>query len=111
MQRRAPRPAPPPPPPTPQAYFIHDDQPGVTSRVNNFEFLRPLVEGLGHPFPRLVLPARLMYRLAWLLECLHRALWPLCDLSRLFILTRAEVLKSSGCAPGVCVNGSSHGMV
>lgn len=79
-----------------QAYFIHDDQPGVTSRVNNFEFLRPLVEGLGHPFPRLVLPARLMYRLAWLLECLHRALWPLCDLSRLFILTRAEVLKSSG---------------
>ncbi|KAL4432851.1 hypothetical protein ABPG77_008177 [Micractinium sp. CCAP 211/92] len=79
-----------------QAYFIHDDQPGVTSRVNNFEFLRPLVEGLGYPFPRLVLPAPLAYRLAFLLECLHRALLPLCDLSRLFILTRAEVLKSSG---------------
>lgn len=86
------------PSPLAQAYFIHDDQPGVTSRVNNFEFLRPLVEGLGYPFPRLVLPAPLAYRLAFLLECLHRALLPLCDLSRLFILTRAEVLKSSGCA-------------
>ncbi|KAL4458042.1 hypothetical protein ABPG75_012907 [Micractinium tetrahymenae] len=79
-----------------QAYFIHDDHPGVTSRVNNFEFLRPLVEGLGYAFPRIVLPAGLMYRLAFLLECLHRALLPAYDLSRLFILTRAEVLKSSG---------------
>lgn len=80
-------------------YFIHDDHPGVTSRVNNFEFLRPLVEGLGYPFPRVALPARLAYHLAYLLEGLHRALLPLWDLSRLFILTRAEVLKSSGCVP------------
>jgi hypothetical protein len=31
-----------------QAYFISDQEP-----MNNFEFMRPLVEGLGYPFPKL----------------------------------------------------------
>ena len=44
--------------------------------------------------PSLAVPARLMYGVAWMLEVLYRLLWPLCDLSRVFLLTRAEVLKS-----------------
>lgn len=40
-----------------QAYFVHDDQPGASSRVNQFEFLRPLIEGLGYPYPRLSVSA------------------------------------------------------
>lgn len=44
-----------------------------------------------------------MFYVAWLLELLHRLLWPLCDISRVFLLTRAEVLKSGRthwCADG-----------
>lgn len=80
----------------PQAYFIHDDWPGKTSCVNNFVFLEPLVTGLGYPMPRLAVPLVLAYYVAWALELAHAALWPLCDLSCLFLLTRTEVLKSGG---------------
>jgi hypothetical protein len=60
----------------------------VRSRVNNFQFLRPLVEGLGYRLPRLAVPLRLAYLLAWCLEKLQLLLWPVFDLSRLFLLTR-----------------------
>lgn len=77
-----------------QAYFLHDDHPGVTSCVNQFEFLRPLVEGLGYRHPTAVIPTSAALCAAWLLEWLHWLLWPLLDISRWFILTRTEVLKS-----------------
>lgn len=135
-------------PAPPQAYFIHDDNSGHTSRVNQFEFLRPLVEGLGYRYPtrsvrassmcpacglvtclrvmealaqaapshgvalpcrfvvscnrhrhrqpphhHMQVPAWLMYYVAWLLEILYWLVFPLVDMSRFFLLTRAEVLK------------------
>ncbi|XP_062818069.1 short-chain dehydrogenase/reductase family 42E member 1 isoform X2 [Anolis carolinensis] len=70
-----------------QAYFISDGRP-----VNNFEFFRPLVEGLGYPFPALRLPLGLVYFLAFLTEMLHRAVGRLCDFQPL--LTRTEVYKT-----------------
>ena len=39
-----------------EVYFITDGNP-----VNSFEFLRPLIEGLGYPYPRITLPYTLMY--------------------------------------------------
>lgn len=74
-----------------QAFFLHDDHPGVTSQVNQFEFLRPLVEGLGFKHPTAAVPASAALCAAWLLEWLHWLLWPVCDISRWFILTRTEV--------------------
>jgi 3beta-hydroxy-delta5-steroid dehydrogenase/steroid delta-isomerase len=44
-----------------QAYFIADDEP-----MNSFEFFRPLIEGLGHPFPKREAPV-------WLLKPLIHA--------------------------------------
>ncbi|XP_004600908.2 short-chain dehydrogenase/reductase family 42E member 1 [Sorex araneus] len=70
-----------------QAYFISDGRP-----VNSFEFFRPLVEGLGYPFPSLRLPLALVSGLAVLTEWLHRALGALCDFQP--FLTRAEVYKT-----------------
>ncbi|XP_068673469.1 short-chain dehydrogenase/reductase family 42E member 1-like isoform X1 [Montipora foliosa] len=49
-----------------QAYFISDDSP-----VNNFEFFRPLVEGLGYSFPKIHLPITLIYMFALLTELVH----------------------------------------
>ncbi|XP_061450442.1 short-chain dehydrogenase/reductase family 42E member 1 isoform X1 [Rhineura floridana] len=49
-----------------QAYFISDGRP-----VNNFEFFRPLIEGLGYPFPTLCLPLSLVYVFAFLTEAVH----------------------------------------
>ncbi|KAK2571853.1 Short-chain dehydrogenase/reductase family 42E member 1, partial [Acropora cervicornis] len=49
-----------------QAYFISDDYP-----VNNFEFFRPLIEGLGYSFPRIKLPISLIYMFAFLTEMVH----------------------------------------
>ncbi|KAK0132979.1 Short-chain dehydrogenase/reductase family 42E member 1 [Merluccius polli] len=58
-----------------QAYFISDGRP-----VNNFEFFRPLVEGLGYRFPTRRLPLSLVYYLAFLTE--------------MPLLTRTEVYKT-----------------
>lgn len=70
-----------------QAYFISDGRP-----VNNFEFFRPLVEGLGYSFPKLRLPVSLIYFFAFLTEIVHSAV------SRIYnfqpFLTRAEVYKT-----------------
>nr|XP_046269322.1 short-chain dehydrogenase/reductase family 42E member 1 [Scatophagus argus]XP_046269391.1 short-chain dehydrogenase/reductase family 42E member 1 [Scatophagus argus] len=70
-----------------QAYFISDGRP-----VNNFEFFRPLVEGLGYPFPRLRLPISLIYFFAFLTEMIHRLIGPIYNFQPL--LTRTEVYKT-----------------
>lgn len=49
-----------------QPYFISDGRP-----VNNFEFFRPLVEGLGYTFPTTRLPLTLIYYFAFLIEMTH----------------------------------------
>ncbi|XP_062860951.1 short-chain dehydrogenase/reductase family 42E member 1 [Trichomycterus rosablanca] len=70
-----------------QAYFISDGRP-----VNNFEFFRPLVEGLGYSFPHLRLPVSLIYFFAFLTEMVHRVVGRVYDFQPL--LTRAEVYKT-----------------
>jgi hypothetical protein len=46
-----------------RAYFVHDGEP-----ANNFEFLRPIFEGLGYQWPRLRLPYAVVYVFAALCE-------------------------------------------
>ncbi|XP_031137326.1 short-chain dehydrogenase/reductase family 42E member 1 isoform X1 [Sander lucioperca] len=70
-----------------QAYFISDGRP-----VNNFEFFRPLVEGLGYPFPKLRLPISLIYFVAFLTEMIHYLIGPFYNFQPL--LTRTEVYKT-----------------
>ncbi|KAM9861431.1 short-chain dehydrogenase/reductase family 42E member 1 [Aulostomus maculatus] len=70
-----------------QAYFISDGHP-----VNNFEFFRPLVEGLGYPFPKLRLPISLIYFFAFLTEMIHHLVGPFYNFQPL--LTRTEVYKT-----------------
>lgn len=70
-----------------QAYFISDGRP-----VNNFEFFRPLVEGLGYPFPKLRLPISLIYFFAFLTEMIHHLVGPFYNFQPL--LTRTEVYKT-----------------
>lgn len=70
-----------------QAYFISDGQP-----VNNFEFFRPLVEGLGYSFPRLRLPITFIYYIAFLTEMIHYVIGPFYNFQPL--LTRTEVYKT-----------------
>lgn len=70
-----------------QAYFISDGQP-----VNNFEFFRPLVEGLGYSFPKLRLPVTLIYYIAFLTEIIHHVIGPFYNFQPL--LTRTEVYKT-----------------
>ncbi|XP_069546476.1 short-chain dehydrogenase/reductase family 42E member 1 isoform X1 [Brachyistius frenatus] len=70
-----------------QAYFISDGRP-----VNNFEFFRPLVEGLGYPFPKLRLPISLIYFFAFLTEMVHHLIGPFYNFQPL--LTRTEVYKT-----------------
>lgn len=70
-----------------QAYFISDNKP-----VNNFEFFRPLVDGLGYRFPKLKLPVSVVYYLAFMIEMLHQMIGPIYDFQPL--LTRTEVYKT-----------------
>lgn len=72
-----------------QAYFISD---GEDAAINNFEFFRPLVEGLGYSFPRLRLPFWLIYFVAFLTEWLHWLVAPWIPFEPL--LTRAECFKA-----------------
>jgi nucleoside-diphosphate-sugar epimerase len=75
------------------AYCISDDHP-----INNFEFLRPLCEGLGYPRVfQFFVPTWIMFHLAWALELL-RTLLILVTGGRLSfqpMLTRSEVCKVS----------------
>lgn len=70
-----------------QPYFISDGRP-----VNNFEFFRPLVEGLGYSFPTLRLPISLIYLFAFLTEMLHHVVGRIYNFQPL--LTRTEVYKT-----------------
>ncbi|XP_036896214.1 short-chain dehydrogenase/reductase family 42E member 1 [Sturnira hondurensis] len=70
-----------------QPYFISDGRP-----VNNFEFFRPLVEGLGYPFPSIRLPLTIIYCFAFLTEMAHFILGPLYNFQP--FLTRTEVYKT-----------------
>lgn len=70
-----------------QAYFISDGRP-----VNNFEFFRPLVEGLGYPFPKLRLPLTLIYYIAFITEMVHFVIGRFYNFQPL--LTRTEVYKT-----------------
>ncbi|XP_071345016.1 short-chain dehydrogenase/reductase family 42E member 1 [Trachinotus anak] len=70
-----------------QPYFISDGRP-----VNNFEFFRPLVEGLGYPFPKVRLPLYLIYFFAFLTEMIHHFIGPFYNFQPL--LTRTEVYKT-----------------
>lgn len=49
-----------------QAYFVTDGEP-----MNGMDWFRPLVEGLGHPWPSVRLPGWLMLRIGHALEWLH----------------------------------------
>ncbi len=49
-----------------KAYFITDDEP-----KNNFEFFRPLVEGLGYKFPKFWIPGSLMIPIMRIWQWLH----------------------------------------
>ncbi|XP_069494596.1 short-chain dehydrogenase/reductase family 42E member 1 isoform X2 [Ambystoma mexicanum] len=69
------------------SYFISDGRP-----VNNFEFFRPLVEGLGYTFPRVRLPLSLVYFFAFLTEMTHSLVGRLYNFQPL--LTRTEVYKT-----------------
>ncbi|XP_005413300.1 PREDICTED: short-chain dehydrogenase/reductase family 42E member 1 [Chinchilla lanigera] len=70
-----------------QPYFISDGRP-----VNNFEFFRPLVEGLGYTFPSTRLPLTLVYCFAFLTEMSHFILGRLYNFQP--FLTRTEVYKT-----------------
>uniref|UniRef100_A0A8C6D6E9 Short chain dehydrogenase/reductase family 42E, member 1 n=1 Tax=Moschus moschiferus TaxID=68415 RepID=A0A8C6D6E9_MOSMO len=70
-----------------QPYFISDGRP-----VNNFEFLRPLVEGLGYKFPSIRVPLTLIYCFAFLTEMTHFLLGRLYNFQP--FLTRTEVYKT-----------------
>ncbi|XP_036998347.2 short-chain dehydrogenase/reductase family 42E member 1 [Artibeus jamaicensis] len=70
-----------------QPYFISDGRP-----VNNFEFFRPLVEGLGYPFPSIRLPLTIIYYFAFLTEMAHFILGQLYNFQP--FLTRTEVYKT-----------------
>lgn len=70
-----------------QPYFISDGRP-----VNNFEFFRPLVEGLGYTFPKLRLPLSLIYFFAFLTEMVHHLVGHIYNFQPL--LTRTEVYKT-----------------
>ncbi|KAI1904284.1 hypothetical protein AGOR_G00004090 [Albula goreensis] len=70
-----------------QAYFISDGRP-----VNNFEFFRPLVEGLGYSFPKVRLPISLIYLFAFLTEMFHYLIGRVYNFQPL--LTRTEVYKT-----------------
>lgn len=70
-----------------QAYFISDGRP-----VNNFEFFRPLVEGLGYSFPTLRLPISMIYFFAFLTEMVHFVVGRIYNFQPL--LTRTEVYKT-----------------
>ncbi|KAG8506259.1 Short-chain dehydrogenase/reductase family 42E member 1, partial [Galemys pyrenaicus] len=70
-----------------QPYFISDGRP-----VNNFEFFRPLVEGLGYTFPSFRLPLTLIYWVAFLTEASYFLLGRLYNFQP--FLTRTEVYKT-----------------
>jgi nucleoside-diphosphate-sugar epimerase len=76
-----------------RAYFISDCQP-----MNNWQFFKPLTQGLGYHFPGSTwqqLPYGVMYGLAWCVEMSHRLSVSLFGFNFQPLLVRAEVNKTS----------------
>lgn len=71
-----------------QAYFVSDAQP-----INTFEFLRPLVEGLGYRHPHIRLPFLLVLWCAYWIEVVHAHVRHVYDFEPM--LTVHEVYKSA----------------
>ncbi|XP_059155159.1 short-chain dehydrogenase/reductase family 42E member 1-like [Physella acuta] len=70
-----------------KAYFINDNKP-----INNFEFFRPLFEGLGYGYPKVNLPMTAVFYFAWLIELIYAIISPVYNFQPL--LTRTEVYKT-----------------
>lgn len=70
-----------------QVYFISDWDP-----INNFEFFRPLIEGLGHWYPFVQFPVFLMFYFAWFVEIIH---WIVSPIFNFQPITRTEIHKVS----------------
>ncbi|XP_040266466.1 short-chain dehydrogenase/reductase family 42E member 1 [Bufo bufo] len=70
-----------------QAYFVADAAP-----IDNFQFFRPFIEGLGYKFPSFRVPLFFVYFMSYLTEWLHFLIRPIYNFQPL--LTRAEVYKT-----------------
>ncbi|KAL8586859.1 hypothetical protein ACOMHN_052735 [Nucella lapillus] len=70
-----------------QSYFLSDAKP-----INNFEFFRPLIEGLGYTYPKVNLPLTLVFYFALVTELMHGAVG--CVYNFQPLLTRTEVYKT-----------------
>ncbi|KAH9571208.1 hypothetical protein CY35_02G082100 [Sphagnum magellanicum] len=78
------------PPAAGQAYFISDGSP-----INTFEFLRPVVEGLGYSVPQREISVKTAMQISWFMWGMYILLFPLLQKSWIpqpFILP-AEVYK------------------
>ncbi len=64
-----------------QAYFVTDDE-----RLNGITWFKPITDAIGIPWPRLKLPAGLMYVVAWVGEFLHLLGLPEPPITRIGIL-------------------------
>ncbi|KXJ09885.1 Short-chain dehydrogenase/reductase family 42E member 1 [Exaiptasia diaphana] len=84
-----------------QAYFISDGRP-----VNNFEFFRPLVEGLGYKFPTINIPLKIVYFIAFITEIIHSVVGKYIYNFQP-ILTRTEVHKT-GVTHYFSINKARH---
>lgn len=71
--------------------------------INNFEFFRPILEGLGYHHPTLRLPLPLVYYAAWALEGIWAVAAPL-GLEFEPLLCRAEV-RATGNTARTCLPG------
>lgn len=69
-----------------KAYYISDKKP-----MNNFIFMRPLIEGLGFKFPSIWIPFKVMFKLAHLIEITHSIISPIIPFEP--FANRAEVCK------------------
>ncbi|XP_072168234.1 short-chain dehydrogenase/reductase family 42E member 1-like [Diadema setosum] len=69
-----------------EVYFIADKEP-----VNQFEFLRPLITGLGYTYPYFSVPVWFMYIFALVSEWLHAFLKPIINFQPL--MTRTELFQ------------------
>jgi len=71
-----------------EVFFISDGKP-----VNNFEFIRPILEGCGYDYPNVRLPYSLIMATAHVVEAVHRILLDRFGLRIQPMLTPTEVRK------------------
>ena len=68
-----------------QAYFVTDDEP-----INPVTWYRPIVEGLGYKWPRLYIPKRVAYAIAYASEVAHYFGGPFPTITRRSVLSICE---------------------